>query len=198
MSSGSSSPASPSQDGLYPQAFRLARFHAILSPRILIEQLKVDRARAEGLLADLERAGAVGPTIITGTGARESLVNIVQDQPRGPQMTLLGTDPRLGWRTVAVALGGALGGLAMVLLLAAFGAGAALSAWLRAEIGSPTLAAVITHGLPLIGLGLGWLLAYPFRVGEDLVPARFLRARSGIWSAAAIAAIGWATLRLLS
>jgi hypothetical protein len=163
-----------------------------------MEQLKVDRARADGLLADLERNGAVGQTIITGTGARESLVNIVQDQPAGPQMTLLGTEPRLGWRSVAVALVGALGGLTCVALLAWIGVGAAVVRWLRVDLGSPTLAAVITNGLPLIGLGLGWLLEYPFRVGEDFVPARFLRVRSGIWSAAAIAAIGWATLRLLS
>jgi hypothetical protein len=195
---GSSSPASPSSDELYPQAFRLARFHAILSPRILMEQLKVDRERADRLLADLERSGAVGPTIITGTGARESLVNIVQDQPRGPAMTMLGTDPRMGWRAVAVALGGALGGLALVLLLAWIGVGAAVAAWFRVELGSPTLAAVITHGVPLIGLGLGWLLEYPFRSGEDFVPARFVAVRSAIWSAAAIAAIGWLTLRLLS
>jgi hypothetical protein len=194
----SSSPASPSEDELYPQAFRLARFHAILSPRILMEQLKVDRARADGLLADLERNGAVGQTIITGTGARESLVNIVQDQPSGPQVTLLGTEPRLGWRSIAVALGGALLGLALVAVFAWIGIGAAVVRWLRVELGSPTLAAVITHGLPLVGLGLGWLLEYPFRVGEDFVPARFLRVRSGIWSAAAIAGIGWVTLRLLS
>ena len=195
---GSSSPASPSSDELYEQAYRLARFYAILSPRILMEQLKVDRDRAEGLLADLERSGAVGATIITGTGARESLVNIVQDHAAGPAMTLLGTDPRLGWRAVAVALAGALVGLALLLALARVGFGAAVSGWLRADLGSPTLAAVITHGLPLIGLGLGWLLEYPFRVAEDLVPARFLRVRSGIWSAAAIAAIAWMTLRLLS
>jgi hypothetical protein len=193
-----SSPASPSQDELYPQAFRLARLYAILSPRVLMEQLKVDRPRAERLLQDLERNGAVGPTVITGTGARESLVNIVQDRPAGPSMTLVGTDPRLGWRAVGLALAAALLGLGLVLLFSRLGLGAAVSGWFRAEIGSPTLAAVITHGLPLIGLGLGWLIEYPFRVEEDLVPYRFLSVRQGIWSAAILAGLGWMTLRLLS
>jgi hypothetical protein len=193
-----SSPASPSRDEQYSQAFRLARFYAILSPRVLMEQLKVDRERAEQLLLDLERDGAVGPTIITGTGARESLVNIVQETASASPMTMLGTDPRLGRRAVAIALASALGGLTLVLLLSWLGAGAAVSRWFRAELGSPTLAAVLTHGLPLVGLGIGWLLEYPFRVGEDLVPWAHLRVRSAIWSGAAILAITWATLRLLS
>jgi hypothetical protein len=163
-----------------------------------MEQLKVDRARAERLLADLERNGAVGPTIITGTGARESRVNIVEDRPSGPTVILIGTDPRLGWRAVGLAAVTALLGLGLVLLLARIGVGAAVSGWFRAELGSPTLAAVITNGVPLLGLGLGWLMEYPFRVEEDLVPARFLSVRQSIWSAATLAAIGWMTLRLLS
>jgi len=193
-----SSPASPSQDELYPRAFRLARLYAILSPRVLMEQLEVDRPRAERLLEDLERNGAVGPTVITGTGARESRVNIVEDRPSGLTVTLIGTDPRLGWRAVGVAAAAALIGLGLVLLLARLGVGAAISGWFRVEIGSPTLAAVVTNGVPLLGLGLGWLIEYPFRVGEDLVPARFLSVRQGIWSGAMLAAIGWMTLRLLS
>ncbi|HEV8634862.1 MAG TPA: hypothetical protein VG370_11565 [Chloroflexota bacterium] len=193
-----SSPASPSQDELYPQAFRLARLYAILSPRVLMEQLKVDRGRAERLLEELERHGAVGPTVIKGTGARESRVNIVEDRPAGPTLTLIGTDPRLGWRAIGLAAAAALGGLGLVLLLARLGVGAAIARWFRAELGSPTLAAVITNGVPLLGLGFAWLLEYPFRVEEDLVPARFLRVRQGIWTTATLAAIGWMTLRLLS
>jgi hypothetical protein len=163
-----------------------------------MEQLKVDRGRAERLLEELERHGAVGPTVIKGTGARESRVNIVEDRPAGPTLTLIGTDPRLGWRAIGLAVGAALGGLGLVLLLARLGVGAAIARWFRAELGSPTLAAVITNGVPLLGLGFAWLLEYPFRVEEDLVPARFLRVRQGIWTTATLAAIGWMTLRLLS
>jgi hypothetical protein len=163
-----------------------------------MEQLKVDRGRAERLLVELERHGAVGPTVIKGTGARESRVNIVEDRPAGPTMMLAGTDPRLGWRAVGLAAAATLLGLAFVLLLSRLGLGAAIAAWFRVEIGSPMLAALVTHGVPLLGLGLAWLLEYPFRVEEDLVPARFLRARQGIWTAAMLSAIGWLTLRLLS
>jgi hypothetical protein len=173
--------------------------YAILSPRVLVQDLKIDRERAERLLALLEERGAVGPTFITGTGARESRVNITQDEaPATPESLFVGTDADLGRRTLLVAVVCALVGLALELALYWVGAGAAVSRWLRAEIGSPIAAAVITNVVPLLGLGLGWLLELPLRPGEELVPTFHLRLRSAAWTAATLLGVGWTVVRLLS
>lgn len=110
----------------------------------------------------------------------------------------VGTDARLGRRTVVLAAAAALLGLALVALLALLGAGAAVSGWLRADLGSPVLAAVLVACVPLIGLGVGWLIEQPFRPEDDLVPHWALRGRSAIWTGATLVAIAFALLRLLS
>jgi hypothetical protein len=193
-------PAGPPDDELYPAAFRLARLHAILSPRILINELKVDRQRADRLLDLLAERGAVGAEpIIRQTGARESKVNIVEDEaPRRAEDVYVGTDPGAGRRAVALAAVAALLGLLLELALFRIGAGAAVAGWLRAEIGSPIAAAVITNMVPLVGLGLGALLELPLRGNDDLVPYFHLRLRTGIWNAAGILGVGYVVVRLLS
>ena len=118
VTSASESAGPPPDDDLYPAAFRLARMYAILSPRVLVQDLKIDRERAERLLVLLEERGAVGPTFITGTGARESRVNITQDEaPTTPESLYVGTDADLGRRTLLIAIACALLGLAFELAL---------------------------------------------------------------------------------
>src|SRR5262245_54672303 len=192
--------APPPDDELYPAAFRLARFYAILSPRILVQELKVDRARADRLLELLAERGAVGAEpIIRQTGARESKVNIVDDEaPRRPDDVVIGTTARAGRRALALALVAALLGLALELALFRVGAGATIARWLRAEIGSPIAAAVITNMVPLVGLGLGWLAEQPFRANEELVPYAYVRLRAALWNGAGILGVGYVVLRLLS
>src|SRR5438552_689288 len=108
--------APPPDDELYPAAFRLARLYAILSPRIIGQELKVDRARAERLLGLLAERGAVGEPIIRQTGARESKVNIVEDEaPHRPGDVFIGTDRGLGRRTVAIGMAAAIVGLLLEL-----------------------------------------------------------------------------------
>src|SRR5919199_3185904 len=106
-------------DDLYPAAFRLARLYAILSPRILMQELKVDRTRADRLLDLLAERGAVGSEpIIRQTGARESKVNIVEDEaPRRPEDVIVGSDPGRGRRAVGLAVVAPLIGLALELAL---------------------------------------------------------------------------------
>jgi hypothetical protein len=190
----------PPDDELYPAAFRLARFYAILSPRILMNELKVDRPRADSLLDLLAQRGAVGAEpIIRQTGARESRVNIVEDEaPRRPEDVVVGSEPALGRRAIALALIVTLLGLGFELALFRIGAGAAVSRWLRAEIGSPIAAAVITNMVPLVGLGIGWLLEQPIRTNEELVPYFHLRLRAAIWNVAGILGVGYVVVRLLS
>ena len=191
--------AQPPPDELYPAAFRLCRMYAILSPRLLVNELKVDRARADRLLALLAEHGAVGEPIIVQTGARESRVNIVQDEaPKRPEDILIGTDAGLGRRAVAIGAAAAVFGLLLELTLSWLGAGAAVSRWLHAEIGSPIAAAVITSMVPLVGLGIGWLVEVPLRASEELVPGAHLRAHSAIWSLAGVLGVGFVIVRLLS
>jgi hypothetical protein len=186
-------------DELYPAAFRLARLYALLSPRIIMQELKVDRTRAERLLELLAERGAVGTEpILRQTGARESKVNIVEDEaPRRPDDVIIGTDPGMGRRAIVLAAVALLLGLLFELALFRIGAGAAVARWLRAEIGSPIAAAVITNMVPLIGLGLGWLLEQPFRSNEELVPYFHLRLRAAAWNAAGILGVGYVIVSLL-
>lgn len=173
--------------------------YAVLSPRIIMSELRVDRAVADRLLTLLFERGAVGEPIIPQTGARESKVNIVEDEPPTRLDALVvGADRSLGRRVVLLGGAAALLGLAFELLLFRYGVGTAVSAWLRAEIGSPIAAAIITNVVPLAGLGLGWLLELPFRSAEDIVPARHLRVRSAIWSGATMLGVGYVVVRLLS
>jgi hypothetical protein len=164
-----------------------------------MRDLKVEHDRAVALLAALEARGAVGPTFITGTGARESRVNLVQaEAPRRPDSLFVGLDRRLGMRTVCQAVACALVGLLLELGMFWLGLGAALSRWLSAEVGSPIAAAMITNVVPLAGLGTAWLLELPLRPAEDLVPYLHLRIRSGIWTCAGLLGVGYVILRLLS
>jgi hypothetical protein len=127
------------------------------------------------------------------------MVNIVQDEaPRRPEDVFVGTDPGRGRRAVALAAATALIGLLLELALFRIGAGATIAGWLRAEIGSPIAAAVITSMVPLAGLGLGWLLEQPFRANEELVPYFHLRLRAAIWNGAGMLGVGYVVLRLLS
>lgn len=184
-------------DELYPAAYRLARLYAILSPRILMRDLDVDRARAEVLLAELERQGAVGPTVIKGTGARESRVNVVEDAARGgPVVT--GSDRHVGWRMVLVGASGALVGFTVVALLTYLRVGEALVRYFSVELGSPVLAAVIRSTLPSFGLFVGYLIGYPFRQSEDFAPSWAIRAHGWIWNGASLAVVLLAVFRLLS
>lgn len=191
--------AEPADDDLYPAAFRLARIYALLSPRVLARELAIDRARAERLLDEMERRGAVGPPVIRATGARESLVNIVEDRPPGGADALLtATDPRVGRQLVITAVLAGAVGLLLQALLAWVGAGEAISGWFGVPIGSPVLAAVIVAVTPIAGLGIGWLLELPFRPEEDMAPAGALAARAAIWRIATLVGVGHVLLRLLS
>jgi hypothetical protein len=184
-------------DELYPAAFRLARLYAILSPRVLMRELRVDRERAEALLVELERQGAVGPTVIKGTGARESRVNIVEDPARGGTV-VVPSDPRTGRRMLLLAALGALVGLAVVGLLTWLRVGDAVVRYFAVELGSPILAAVVRSGLPSFGLLAGYLAEYPFRRAEDFAPYWAIRAHGWIWNGATLAVVLLAVLRLLS
>jgi hypothetical protein len=192
--------AEPPTDELYPAAFRLARLYAILSPRIVMQELKVDRARADRLIGLLVEQGALAAEpLIRQTGARESRVNIVDDEaPKRPEDVVIGSDAGSGRRALALAVVAGLLGLGLELLLFRIGAGAVLARWLRAEIGSPIAAAVITNVTPLVGLGIGWLCEQPFRGREEFVPYLYLRLRAAVWNAAAIVGVGYVVLRLLS
>lgn len=171
--------------------------YAILSPRVLMRDLAIDRERAEELLAELESRGVVGPTVIKGTGARESLVNIVEDRPAGG-VTIAGPDAAAGRRVVLVAGLCALVGVAVVGGLTWLRIGEAVNRWLSVAVGSPILAAVIRSTLPSIGLVVGFLLEAPLRRAEDIAPYWAIRARCWIWSGATLAVILLAVLRLLS
>jgi hypothetical protein len=132
------------------------------------------------------------------TGARESKVNIVEDEtPKRPEDVFIGTDPDLGRRTVVVGLVGVVLALALEVALFRIGLGATISRWLRAEIGSPIAAAVITNVVPLAGLGLGWLIEVPFRPNEELVPGFHLRLRSGLWTIGSTLGVAYVIVSLL-
>jgi hypothetical protein len=190
--------AQPPTDELYPAAYRLARLYAILSPRVLIRDLNVDRERAEALLVELERHGAVGPTVIKGTGARESRVNVVEDEAPGGGPAMAASDPRIGWRMVVVGVVCALVGLGLVGLLTWLRIGDAVNAFFMVELGSPILAAVIRCTLPSFGLLVGYLVEWPLRRAEDFAPYWAIRAHGWIWNAATLAVVLLAVLRLLS
>lgn len=185
------------EDDLYPAAFRLARLYAILSPRVLMRDLKVDRSRAEALLAELERRGAVGPTLIKGTGARESRINVVEDEAPGG-LPVIASDQAAGRRMVALGLGCALLGLGFVALLTWLRVGDAVNRFLYVELGSPILAAAVRSILPSMGLLGGYLLEWPLRRAEDFAPFWAIRAHGWIWNGAALIAVLVAVLRLLS
>jgi hypothetical protein len=188
----------PPSDELYPAAFRLARMYAILSPRVVMRDLKVDRDRAEALLVELERHGAVGPTVIKGTGARESRVNIVEDEPAGGGAPMAASNPAVGRRMVALALACALIGFGFVALLSWLRVGDAVNRFFSVELGSPVLAAVIRSVLPSFGLLGGFLLEWPLRRAEDFAPYWAIRAHGWIWNGATLAVVMLAVLRLLS
>jgi hypothetical protein len=171
--------------------------YAILSPRVLMRDLAIDRERADALLAELERRGVVGPTVIKGTGARESLVNVVEDRPVGG-IAIAGPDQAAGRRVVLVAGLCALVGLVVVGGLTRLQVGEVVNRWLSVAVGSPILAAVIRSTLPSIGLIVGYLLEAPLRRAEDLAPYWAIRARGWIWSAATLGVVLLAVLRLLS
>jgi hypothetical protein len=185
-------------DPLYEAAFRLARLYAILSPRVLMRELRVDRDRAEALLEELERNQAVGPTVIKGTGARESRINIVEDEPAKRASPVVPPDPKVGRRLVLLAGLTALLGLGCVTLLSRLGVGDVVNRWLQVEIGSPLLAAVVRAGLPGIGLFVGWLVEIPLRRNEDFAPYWAVRVHDCIWSGATLTVVLVAVLRLLS
>ena len=185
-------------DELYPAAYRLARLYAILSPRVLMRDLNVDRDRAEALLVELERQGAVGPTVIKGTGARESRVNVVEDPARGGGAPVVASDAAVGRRMVLLGAVGAFVGLAFVAGLTWLRVGDAVNRDFAVELGSPLLAAVIRAGLPSFGLLAGYLLEYPLRRAEDFAPHWANRAHGWIWNGATLAVVLLAVLRLLS
>jgi hypothetical protein len=185
-------------DELYPAAFRLARLYAILSPRVLMRDLSVDRERAEALLAELERQGAVGPTVIKGTGARESRVNVVEDPARGGGPPITASDTGIGRRMVLLGALGAAVGLAVVGALTWLHVGDLVNRYFFVELGSPLLAAVIRATLPTVGLLAGYLLEYPLRRAEDFAPYWAIRAHGWIWNGATLAVVLLAVLRLLS
>jgi hypothetical protein len=185
-------------DDLYPAAFRLARLYAILSPRVVMRDLRVDRDRAEALLVELERQGAVGPAVIKGTGARESRVNIVEDEPGGGGPRVVTSNPRVGWRMVTLAVICALIGLGFVALLTWLRVGEGVNHYFSVELGSPVLAAVIRSTVPSFGLLGGYLIEWPLRRAEDFAPYWAIRAHGWIWNAATLGVVLLAVLRLLS
>ncbi|TAK25308.1 MAG: hypothetical protein EPO26_02730 [Chloroflexota bacterium] len=179
-------------------AYRLARLHALLSPRLLSQELSIDRAEAQRLLDEMETREFVGPVIIAATGARESRVNVVMDVPADDGRIVASTlgareTRRALFRGIAVAMLG----VAIYAGIDAIGLGPALVAWFRVGLASRTLAALVIAFVPLIGPGIAWLAEAPFRQAEDLLPYEAMRVRALIWQGSIISLVLFSIVRLL-
>lgn len=185
---------------LFLAAFRLARFYALLSPGILQRELGVDRATAERLIERLAEAGALGPVFVERTGARESLVNMVNDVPA--QQFTLGPAPAHSPLTdraaiVATLVGVVLGvGVAAGLILSGLGQRAVSTLGLAAT--SPALADL--SGAFLLPLAIGGALAG--LVDRLLTPPEApsygtARVRQALWTLFATVTTGIAATQFL-
>ncbi len=188
------------EDPLLPAAYRLALFYALLSPGILQRELGVDRARAERLIEQLVARGALGPVFIERTGARESLVNMVNrraDDADLPPAASLAQATRSRPAMLSTVVGVALG-LALCAALALGGLGLRAASLLGLAALSPGLAQIA--GLLVLPTGAGWALGAGVErlLGPDeaSVPYRALRFRRGLWTGYAALAIGLGMLLL--
>lgn len=179
-------------------AYHLARLHALLSPRLLSQEMSIDRAEAQRLLAEMEIRGFVGPVIIAATGARESRVNVVMDASADDGRIVA---PTLGAhetrRALLRGIAFAMLGVAIYVGIDAIGLGSALVAWFRVGLGSRTLAALVIALVPLIGPGIAWLAEAPFRQGEDLLSPHAMQVRALIWQGSTISLVLFSIVRLL-
>ena len=180
-------------DALYPQAHRMARFYALLSPSIVQEELGVDRGRAEALLAELERRGAVGPVFIELSRARESRISMVNDPSSGglpPALRL--RSPEAGRMAAVSAALGLVVGLAAVV---------GVVVWLSPIVAAlPGLVAFSADAArfvafivlpPVAGFGAGKLVEFLFAPEEGVVPYRVQQARRVAWTLFGMAAFAF-------
>jgi len=188
------------EDPLLPAAYRLARFYAMLSPGILQQELGVDRARAERLIEGLAARGVLGPVFVERSGARESLINMVNE--RAGDVALPPALPvaraAAGRGAIAVAAIGVALGLAACVGLILSGLALRAAGLLGIQAASPALAQVF--GLLVLpaaaGWGVGALLERVLGPDEAIVPYGALRARQALWTLYATAAIGLGAAQL--
>jgi hypothetical protein len=188
------------EDPLLPSALRLARFYALLSPGILQQELGVDRVRAERLIESLVERGALGPVFVERSGARESLVNMVNE--RTGEVSLPPAVPiaraSAGRRAVVATSLGIVLGLATCIALSLAGLGERFVGLLGVPLVSPALARVLALLAvpPAAGWGLGALAQKLLSPDEEAVPYGALRVRQGLWTLYAAGAIGFGAWQL--
>jgi len=187
-------------DPLLPAAHRLARFYAMLSPGILQQELGVDRARAERLIEMLVARGVLGPVFVERSGARESLINMVNERAGDVSMPPVQPVARAaaGRRSLAVAAVGIVLGLVTCVGLILSGLALRAAELLGIHAISPALAQVF--GLLVLpaaaGRSVGALLERMLGPDEANVPYGALRARQALWTLYAAAAIGFGAAQL--
>lgn len=188
-------------DPLYPAAHRLARFYALLSPGILQQDLGIDRPRAERLMRLLAERGAVGAVLIERTGARESLINMVDELPSGVALpasfsTARASAGRIGVLSSVVGVGA---GLIVCVGLLLSGASLRAVALVGIGAGSPALATLV--GLLVVPAAAGWalgaLLERILSPDDEILPYGALRARRALWTLYAMVSIGLGSIMLL-
>jgi len=187
-------------DPLYPFAYQLARFYAILSPGLLQRELDVDRARARRLIALLVERGVLGPVLIEHSGARESRVNMIFDGERQVDLSpnVPATSPRAGRRAVLVTGLAVLLGFGACVGLIALGLGQRIAGGLGVGHLSQSLADVA--GLLLIPAAGGALVAFLVESllspDEGEVPYSERQVRRSLWTLYALLALGYGSLQL--
>lgn len=188
-----------SDDPLYPVAFRLARFTALLSPAALMEELAIDRKRAEQLLADLERNGVVGPVVFPRSGARESRVTMINDPVPGGVSTAveLSREPSAGQRAlIASGIGVSLGlTLALVGIISALGS-RILLAWVPALEPGPLVSVGSVVLAIAAGALLGFVVEFALMPGRGLIPTWAQTGRQALWLVFTMVSVGVGLLRL--
>lgn len=187
------------RDPLFDAAYRTARMRALLSSRTLADDLGVLPEHAARLLAQLEQAGAVGPSRIGGGGARESRVSIVLDAPadRTARPDWSVARESSGARSLVLAAAAAALGVGVDLVLVRLGIGERLAVELGLPIVSPFLAAVVAAFVP-VGAVVGAAgLEFLLRPEEIEPPAWARRGRGAIWQVAFLIALGVGLWRLL-
>jgi len=161
------------------------------------QELSLDLASARAYLAELERRGWVGPVLISSTGARESLVNIVLDESPNPSVALAPVDPRPGQRAVARASVLALIALMGMAALAWSGAGNALAQWFAVDTLSPFAAAIVRSGTPAAAPLAAWIVDQLLGLGDPDLGESAQRLQAAVWHAITLATVLAVALSLL-
>ncbi len=163
----------------------------------MAHELGLDLDSARAYLAEMERRGWVGPVLISSTGARESLVNIVLDESPRPSVTLSPVDPLSGRRAVARAGVLALVGMVGMAALAWIGAGEAIARWFAVDAASPFAAALVRSGTPAAAPLAAWVTDQLIGLGDPELGAKPERLQAAIWQTIALASVLAVSLSLL-